>query len=293
MLKFITHRPLWVNILVGFVLAIAVFSLALLSLDWITGHGKSSTVPSIKGKSFEDAVKTLKKAGFDYEILDSIYSDTVKPMVVLKQVPEADEVVKTNRTILLIVSRSEPPFIEMPNLKGYSIRNAIMVLKNMDLRLGDTSFKPDFAKNSVLNQLYNGADIAPGTRIRKGSTISFILGDGIGDKEFAVPAVLGMQFGEAKAMLEERGVVIGSIVADPNVNDTMSAWIYWQNPPRFDDEKRMLFMRTGQTMDVKLQPDKPSEDSLKKNGFIPEKKIKKPVKKTDGEDDNNDDDNGY
>lgn len=291
MFKFITHRPLWVNILAGFLLAIGVFSLALLSLDWITKHGKSATVPSVKGKKFEDAIKTLKKAGFNYEILDSIYSDTVKPMMVLKQVPAADEVVKSNRTILLIISRAVPPFIEMPNLKGYSIRNAMMVLQNMDLKLGDTTFKPDFAKNSVLQQLYEGEEIAPGTKIRKGSVISFVLGDGIGDKQFAVPSVMGMRFSEAKEMLEERGIIMGAIVADANVEDTMDAWIYRQNPPRFNDEKVMNFMHSGQTMDVWLQPDKPSEDSLQKNGLIPEKKPKKPAPKK--EEDNKDDDNGY
>lgn len=292
MFRFITHRPLWVNILAGFILAIGVFSLALLSLDWITRHGKSATVPSVKGKKFEDAIKTLKKAGFKYEILDSIYSDTVKPMMVLKQVPAPDEVVKSNRTILLIISRAVPPFIEMPNLKGYSIRNAMMVLKNMDLKLGDTTFKPDFAKNSVLQQLYDGEEIAPGTKIRKGSVISFVLGDGIGDKQFAVPSVMGMRFSEAKEMLEERGIIMGAIVADANVKDTLDAWIYRQNPPRFNDEKVMNFMHTGQTMDVWLQADQPSEDSLKKNGFLPEKK--KPGKPSPKKEENNQDDNkGY
>lgn len=68
----------------------------------------------------------------------------------------------------------------------------------MDLKIGDTTFKPDFAKNAILEQWYNGTQINPGTKIRKGSTISLVLGDGVGNKEFTVPVITGMAFGEAK-----------------------------------------------------------------------------------------------
>jgi hypothetical protein len=280
MFKFITHRPLWVNIITGIILAIGFFSLFLLSLDWITGHGKSGTVPSVKGKKFDEAVKIMRKAGFNVEIQDSIYVDTAKPMTVIKQFPEADEIVKSNRTVLLIISRAIPPEMEMPNLIGYSFRNAEMVLRNMDLKIGDTTFKPDFAKYAVLEQWYKGAPITHGTKIRKGSVVSLVLGDGIGEKEFAVPEITGMNFGEAKELLEEHGIIIGAIVADPDVTDTLGAFISRQNPERFDDEKRLQRIRSGQTMDVWLQSDKPVGDSIgkKKRRVTPDKK------KTDPED---------
>lgn len=258
-MKFITHRPLWVNILAGIILALGVFALLLLSLGWFTGHGKAGTVPSVTGKNYEEAKKILKKAGFDFEIQDSVYVDTAKPHTVIKQIPEADEVVKSNRTIYLIVSRSIPPLVDMPNLVGYSFRNAEMVLKGLDLKIGDTTFKPDFAKNAILEQYYNGSQIASGTKIRKGSTIALVLGDGVGNKEFIVPIITGMEFCKAKKILEANGIIIGAIVTDANVSDTCNAWIYKQNPERFDDDKRILRIRTGQTIDVWLQVDKPAK----------------------------------
>jgi eukaryotic-like serine/threonine-protein kinase len=258
-MRFITHRPLWVNIVAGILLALAVFALILLSLGWLTGHGKAATVPSVTGKSYEEATAILKKAGFSVDIQDSVYVDTVKPSTVIRQLPDADEVVKSNRTVFLIVSRSIPPLIEMPNLVGYSFRNAEMVLKNMDLKIGDTTFKPDFAANAILEQNYNGAPIKPGTKIRKGSTISLVLGDGVGKREFAVPVITGMQFCKARTILEANGIVIGAIVTDANISDTCNAWIYKQNPERFDDDKKIQHIRSGQTIDVWLQVDKPSK----------------------------------
>lgn len=211
MLKSITGRPLWVNVLVGIVLAIALFALFLLSLNWLTGHGKSSSVPSVTGKSYEEARSILKKAGFDVEIQDSVYVDTVPALHVIKQIPDADEVVKSNRTVFLVIRRAVPPEVEMPNLSGYSFRNAEMVLKSMDLRVGDTTFRPDFARNAVLDQLYNGAVIKPGTKIRKGSIISLVLGDGIGNLEFPVPIITGMTYCDAKAELESRDFPSGPL----------------------------------------------------------------------------------
>ena len=263
MFKFITHRPLWVNIAAGILLAIGFFALFLLSLNWLTHHGRSSTVPSVTGKKYEEAKKILEKAGFEIEIQDSIYVDTMKPQTVIKQFPGADEVVKSNRTVYLVISRAVPPIVEMPNLVGYSFRNAEMVLNNMDLKIGDTTFKPDFAKNAVLEQLYKGTTITPGTKIRKGSVISLVLGDGVGKREFAVPEITGMKFCEVKNLLEKSGIVIGAILADAGVTDTCNAWIYWQNPQRFDEEKMLNHIRSGQTIDVRLQVDKPSrKDSL-------------------------------
>ncbi len=261
MFKFITSRPLWVNILTGIILALGIFFIFLWSLDWLTGHGRAATVPSVTGKSYDEAKKILKKAGFDVDIQDSVYVDTARSMTVIKQFPDADEVVKSNRTVFLLISRSIPPEIEMPNLLGYSYRNAEMVLKNLDLKIGDTTFKPDFAKNAILEQIYNGVPIAPGAKIRKGSVISLVLGDGVGDREFTVPVITGMLFGEAKTLLEENGIIIGAIVTDVNVTDTLGAWIYKQNPERFDEEKRIQRIRSGQTMDVWLQVDKPVKDS--------------------------------
>ena len=261
MFKFVTHRSLWVNILAGILLAVGIFAFFILSLNWLTSHGKSATVPSVTGKKYEDARAALRKSGFNVEVQDSVYIDTLPPLTVIKQIPDADEVVKSSRTVFLIINRSEAPLVEMPNLIGYSFRNAEMVLKNMDLRIGDTTYKPDFAKNAILEQLYNGITIAPGTKIKKGSIVSLIMGDGVGKSEFAVPVITGLTYAQAKQLLEENGIVIGAIVPKLDVTDTLGAFIYKQNPERFDDQKRIQHIRSGQTMDVWLQTDKPVKDS--------------------------------
>ncbi|MES1216602.1 MAG: PASTA domain-containing protein [Bacteroidota bacterium] len=261
MAKSITNRPLWVNIVTGIVLALVILFLFILSLRWITHHGSSRTVPSVAGKKFDDAKAFLEKEGFEVVIQDSVYVDTLPPSGVIRQVPEPDATVKVNRTVYLTINRVIPPLVEMPNLVGYSIRNAEMVLKNMGLKIGDTTFKPDFARNSVLEQLFEGNNIAAGTKLRQGSAISLVLGNGVGQYEFAVPVLVGYTLTQAKAMLAPNGINIGSVIADAGVTDTLNAYIYWQSPSRYDEDKNVQHIRAGQLMDVKVSLQRPSGDS--------------------------------
>jgi beta-lactam-binding protein with PASTA domain len=260
MLKYITHRPLWLNIVFAFLLAVAIFCIFILSLNWLTHHGRSDNVPSVTGKKFDEAKNILEKAGFDIEIQDSIYVDALPPLVVIKQTPDGDEIVKSNRTVYLTINRAVAPMVEMPNLVGYSFRNAEMILKNMGIRIGDTTFKPDFAKNSVLEQRYNGEKIDPGAKLRMGSSVSLVLGDGVGKTEFAVPMIVGLTFAQAKALLEANGLIMGAVIA-PGVSDTTSAYISKQVPERYDEDHHIQHIRPGQTMDVFLQVEKPVTDS--------------------------------
>ena len=155
MFKNITNRPLWVNVAVGLGILILAFVLFVFSLNWITHHGEAKTVPSVTGKTLGQVEALLEKEGFELVVQDSVYLDSLAPTTVIKQVPEADDVVKVNRTIYVTINRTIPPDVTMPNLIGYSFRNAEMILKNAGLKLGDTTYKPDFAKNSVLEQRHN------------------------------------------------------------------------------------------------------------------------------------------
>lgn len=262
MFSFITKKPLWVNLLAGMVLGLLLFGAFLFSLGWLTDHGKSATVPSLAGKSLDEAKIILEKAGFDWEVQDSVYVDTLPPLQVVKQIPDADEVVKSNRTILLIIRSVEPPLVEMPNLIGYSFRNAEVVLRTMDLKVGDTLFRPDFARNAVLEQRYNGIVITAGTRIRKGSSITLVLGDGLGDQPIGVPGLVGLSYEEAKALLDSSGLSFGAIVLDPTVKDTLSGFVYRQSPSPVDEDNLPAKIRPGQLIDIWLQSQRPLRDTL-------------------------------
>jgi beta-lactam-binding protein with PASTA domain len=269
MFRFITGKPLWINILFAFILIFVLLFIFLLSLDFFTRHGKTLTIPAVMNMSLPEAERVLKDQGFDIEIQDSIYSDTAAPLSVLRQFPDADAVVKQNRTVYLTINRAVPPTIEMPNLEGMSFRTAQIVLKQYGLKLKDTVFKPDFAKNSVLEQLYEGERIKPGSKINMGSSIVLVLGSGLGQDEFNVPDLVSLTYAEAQMMLQSTGLSAGATVLDSDVQDINTAYVYRQSPERYTYDNRINRIRPGQTIDLWLSTQKPvrTEDSLQTNSF--------------------------
>ena len=273
MFKALTHKPLWVNILAVVILVALLGVIFLGSLEYITQHGKYEKVPSIVGKTMDDAKKILEAKGFEVEIQDSLYIDTVPALSVIKQVPEGDATVKVNRTIYLTINRAQPPMIEMPNLIGFSIRNAEMYLENLGLHVGDTTFRPDIAKNAVLEQLYKGDSIKPGTKLYMGSAIDFVLGDGVGNTEMSVPNLIGKTYGEIKAMLKTLNINL-TPVADIDVTDMNRAFVYRQNPEESTEplpgQKFTNKIKAGQSIDVWLSVSRPVKDSAVINTPTPE-----------------------
>ncbi len=256
MFRFITRQPFIVNLLAAIVLVLGLLFLTLWMLGFITRHGQYEKVPMVIGKSVDEAVKMLEDKGFTVEVQDSVWEETEPKLSVLKQQPGGDEMVKSKRTIYLTVNRAQPPVIEMPNLVGLSFRNAELYLKQLGLKLGDTLRKPDIAKDAVLEQLYNGAPIKPGTKIYQGSFLSFVLGSGLGEDAMEVPMLLGLTFNEAKAQLEGMGLNAGALIVDADVSDTGTAYIYKQAPDvrqqAADGSYQRNKIRPGQSIDLWL-----------------------------------------
>lgn len=238
------------------------------SLSWLTGSGKTEKVPLVTGQNFTAAVKLLEDKGFDVVIQDSIYVDSIAKQAVIRQIPEADATVKAGRTIYLTINRTIPPQVEMPNLAGFSIKSAEMYLQSMGLKLGEVSYKPDIARNSVLEQLWNGEPIRPGTKIPIGAVISFVLGSGVGGGEMEVPDLVGMTLDEARNYLSTISVSIGSIVSIGAIKDSATSFIIRQSPEMLTDSIGPSGLRVpnkikqGQVMDVYISGTAPVKDSL-------------------------------
>ena len=263
MFKFLTHRPLWVNILFVLIVVALLVLVFFGSLDYITKHDQYQKVPSVVGKNIDDARKLLEDKGFEVQIQDSLYIDTFPKLAVLKQSPDGDATVKVNRTIYLTLNRAQPPLVEMPNLVGFSLRNADMYLENLSLHLCDTSYRPDIAKNAVLEQLYNGQPIKAGTKIYMGSAISFVLGSGISDYDIPVPNLIGKTYSQARSLMRSMNINFTPVI-DMDVTDTANSYVTRQSPTKYnetDGEKRLNRIKPGQNIDIWLSTHPLATDS--------------------------------
>jgi beta-lactam-binding protein with PASTA domain len=189
------------NMLIGFGITICLLVIFFFSLGWITGNGETGKVPAVIGLDVAAAEKNLIAAGFDVELQDSIYVDTLARNAVLRQTPEADEIVKKGRTVYLTINRVVAPQVDMPNLVGFSLKSAETYLKVLGLRLGSIQIVPDQNKNVVIDQLVNGQPIAPGSKIPSGTLIHFLVGDGGASAGIPMPDLVGLTYDQAKAQL--------------------------------------------------------------------------------------------
>lgn len=250
MFKFITNKPFWVNLLAAIVIAVLFIFLVLKTLSWITKHGEYLKVPAITGMKTDEAIALLKKQGFDVYIQDSVFTDTAKRGVVLKQLPDPNATVKINRTVFITINRYTPPLVSMPKLEGQNLSFALTILERNHLKLGDTIYKPDFMMGSVLEQQYNGVRIPEKTKIQWGSSITLIIGAGLQEKQMIVPSLIGMTYADAKAYLEESGIGLGAIIPDGRLTDTAAAYVIQQRPERFDENHAPRYIQSGQLMDI-------------------------------------------
>ena len=226
-------KPLWVNILAGIGLVLVLLIVFFFSLGWITGNGKTEKVPNVIGLDVTAAEKNIKALGFDLVLQDSIYVDTLARNSILRQTPEADEVVKKGRTIFLTVNRVIAPQVDMPNLIGFSLKSAQTYLKVLGLRMGTINFVADRNKNVIVEQFLGNAPIAPGTKIVSGTLINFTVGDGGASLGMEVPDLIGLTVGMAKMKILSMGLLVGNITANSTIEDTASAFVIQQNPSTY------------------------------------------------------------
>ena len=253
----IFRKSLVFNILLGLGVSLLIVFLFLQTLNFWTNHGEYLRVPEVKGKSLAEATDLLEKQGFDVIIQDSVFQDTSAPLAVLKQFPDPDATVKVSRTVYLTINRANAPLVDMPSLVNMSFRTAELELRAKGLKLGDTSYVPDIAKNAVKDQLVNGNSIRPGTKIAMGTEVSLVLGAGIGMEEIPVPDLYGMPYPEAMALLEANGINLGVVLPDSELRDTTAGFVYWQNPPKYNEEGKHNRIRMGQMMDIRLSVERP------------------------------------
>ena len=174
---FLSPRKLGFHIL----LAIGVFTIicvvTLFALDAYTRHGSEVVMPDFIGMNSQELLNK-EDVSKDYIIVvsDYVFDRKTPPGTVLKQDPHVGEMVKKGRKVYVTVASETPPKVLMPQLEDVSLRQAEIMLKAIGLEIGTPIFKPSPYENAVLEQLYKGRTIAPGTEISAGETIILVVG---------------------------------------------------------------------------------------------------------------------
>ena len=223
-------------ILAGCSLLVVIFLLFTI-LKFITRHNQEFEVPSFINMTVEEAEAVARQYELRLEVTDSVYINRMAPGAIFRQNPEAASKVKKNRRILLTINANQPKLVKMPELVGYSLRQAQSELVSNQLSLGKLIYVKDIATNNVLGQLYKGRAIAEGEKIPSESVIYLKLGINETDSTTYIPEIRGIPYRLVREKLAENSLNLSKAVFDESVTnyaDSLSAWVYRQVPAPSD-----------------------------------------------------------
>ena len=245
------------NWIVNNLIKTAVFFIALvigaqIALKVVTHHGQTIEVPDLTSMSVEEAHRVASKNNLRTEVIDSIFVRRMEKGAVYSQNPKAGTHVKKGRRVMLTINAKHAKKVGMPNLVGYSMRQAKAELNSRGLALGKLIYVNDIATNNVIRQIYHNREIRPGVQIESGSEIDLQVGLNPSDNMTYVPNVKGMKYLRAVDAVHDNSLNIGRIVFDKtvkNYSDSLNATVYKQTPAA---SKSPLLMGSNVTLHLSL-----------------------------------------
>jgi beta-lactam-binding protein with PASTA domain len=170
------QKQFWLHSLLAFTSVILAGFIIHISVSAYTDHNVYFEVPKLVGLKIHALEKALPHPSIQIVIVDSIYDPKSEPGIVIRQEPYPGEKLKKNRKIYVITTTLRPPRIAMPKLTDLSVRQARIILQSYGLKCGSVTEKPADCKGCVIDQIFKGQPISPGTPIEKGSTIHLVVG---------------------------------------------------------------------------------------------------------------------
>ena len=240
------------NIIKAAVFFLTLVIVAQIALKLVTHHGQMIEVPDLTSMSVDEARREASKDNLRTEVIDSIFVRRMEKGAVYSQNPKAGTLVKKGRRVMLTINAKHAKKVSMPNLVGYSMRQAKAELNSRGLALGKLIYVNDIATNNVLRQIYRNREIRPGVQIESGSEIDLQVGLNSDDNMTYVPNVKGMKYLRAVDAVHDNSLNIGRIVFDKtvkNYSDSLNAMVYKQTPGA---SKSPLLMGSDVTLHLSL-----------------------------------------
>ena len=209
--RFLKDKWFYISVAVMILLLVAAMEYTFKSLDKFTRHGQELIVPDMTGMNYDEAIEQYQDI-FTFILLDSIYVKDFPEGAVYQQNPAPGSKVKSGRNLYVLRTTIAPEIVMMPNLRNLSLRQAMVSLNAVGLKVDKLEFVEYFARNAVVEQKIKGEVVEPKTEVVKGSAITLVVGLGKGDITTNLPDLVGVNVIEAKNRINNASLNIGTEV---------------------------------------------------------------------------------
>jgi beta-lactam-binding protein with PASTA domain len=242
------------NLLIALAVLVALIVGAMIFLNVATQHNKELIVPDLANMTVEEAHAVATASGMRIDVTDSAFVKRMKRGAVYRQNPAPGSKVKEGRRIALTINAVNPRQITMPDLIGYSTRQAKAELLSRGLVLGKLIYVQDMATNNVLRQLHNNLEIEPGAMVDSEAVIDLVVGLNSRDNVTFVPYLAGLRSLSAVEAVHDHSLNIGKMRYDDTVKDyedSLNAVVYRQVPAASDS----ISVNMGSAVDLYMTLD--------------------------------------
>ena len=162
-------------------------------------------MPNITGMTVEDAENALKKIGMKVQV-DYVESDSVDSGIVLNTDVEEGTPLKQGTTVVLKVSVGITG-VEVPNVADKTYETAERLLKNRGLTIN----RVDNYSDTVEEGMVISQSPESGVTVPKGTVVTVTVSKGREEQKIRVPNLIGQTEAEARFILVDNGLRIGSV----------------------------------------------------------------------------------
>jgi beta-lactam-binding protein with PASTA domain len=224
-------------------------------LPWSTNHGETISVPNLKGLSMEEAKDILSDRNLEFEVTDSTFTPGVKPLTVLTQYPLENSKVKQGRKIYLTINTETAPMVRLPKLTDQSVKSAMQQLLIAGLLEPNLEYQNDIRENEVIEVQYQNTKIEAGSLIAKGSRVTLVVGNGVGNQEIEVPCAVDKPYDEAVIIISGSGLQKGTVIYDAESTEPAGKVI--RQTPACDEGNKL---HAGEMIDLWVAGNPPTEN---------------------------------
>ena len=236
---------------------IILFYFLLIYLDNYTLNGEEFKLPDFQSLTTEKLDIEIKSLGLDYEIIDSVYTDSVVRGTVFTQVPTPGTFVKKGRKVYITLNCLNRQKFSIPDIYNKSERQAINQLKSNFNTKSIKSLNYSDISSVVVKMMVGEMEVFPGQKLISGTTIKLFFGGGRGSNKIELPNMIGYTLEDSYLILKENNLSIGEIIFNGVITDTLRALVYNQRPIpesklQFGD---MVDLEIKQTLDTTISVD--------------------------------------
>jgi len=191
---------------------------------------ENMTLPSVVGMTTDEAKTLLNTRKVTLVVEKEEYNDIYLAGIIIRQNPDEGTSVNAGDKVFVTVSLGSKLDSVLKSLKGITLEEATERLKEVDVSvLGiDRQFSNDVEEGLVIGYLLNdnpekqetdtdteetqvASEELTGTKVNKGSSIVLLISAGKESEGAHVPSLIGLEAGDAAAVLESNGLHLGTV----------------------------------------------------------------------------------